>query len=145
MNTTAQRLAKASPRLSRRRKILQAFIAGKPVEAIATELAMRPKQVERYLSDELKNLTVRPAAQFVSVQLSRIERMLGVLSAKIEGDELKAIPPFLRALDRAERLYEFKKRVGVEHQSAAAERTAAVDKVTRLMLTENPTLFSEKC
>ena len=144
MKTTAERLAKASPRLSRRQKILEGFIAGKRVEAIAKDLGTRPKQVEKTLSGELKKLAVRPAAHFVNVQLARIERLLGVLSVAIEAGELKAILPYLRALDRAERLYGFQKRLGIEYQSSANERRATVDKVTRLMLAENPKLFSEK-
>jgi hypothetical protein len=144
MNTTAKRPAKASPRLSRRQKILQLFIAGTRVEAIAKDLEMSPKQVEKTLSKELKNLVVRPAGDFVNVQLARIERLLGVLSVSIEKGELKAIQPYLRALDRAERLYGFQKRLGLEYQSTANDGREAVEKITRLMLTANPKLFSDK-
>jgi hypothetical protein len=135
---------KASPRLSRRQKILECFLAGERVDAIAKEFHMRPKQVETTLSEELKNLTVRPAGHFVNVQLARLERVLGVLSVKIEKGDLKAIEIYLRALDRAERLYGFLKRIGIEYESAAREESGVVDKVTRLMLTANPKLFSEK-
>lgn len=144
MNTPAKRPAKTAPRQSRRRKILERFIAGTRVEAIAMELEMSAKQVEKSLSKELKDFVVRPAGHFVNVQLAQLERLLGILSVSIEEGKLEAIQPYLRALDRAERFYGFQKRLGIEYQSGADEGREAVAKVTRLMLTANPKLFSEK-
>ena len=138
MTTTVKRDAKASPRLLRRRQVLERFIAGARVEAIAEALEMRPKQVEKLLSQELKNFAARPAGHFVKVQLERIERVLGVLSAKIGEGDLKAIEAYLRALDRAERYYNFLQRLGVEYQSTAKEGRAAAEKITRLLLTAKP-------
>ncbi len=124
--------------------MLECFLVGMRVDVIASEFEIGPEQVEKTLGEELRNLTVRPAEHFVKFQLARIERLLGVLAMKSEKGDLKAIEVYLRALDRAERLYGFLKRVASEDESAAKEDRAIAEKVTRLMLTENPKLFSEK-
>jgi len=134
MTTTAKRGAKASPRLTRRQQVLERFIAGARVEAIAEAVHLPAKQVEKLLSGALKKLDARPAAEFVKVQLERIERVLGALSEKISAGDIAAIETYLRTLDRAERYYRLLQRLGVEYEEAARKSRAAAEKVTRLLL-----------
>jgi hypothetical protein len=144
MKTTAQRPAKARPRLSLSQTILKDFIAGAPVERIAKKLGLSPTRVEKILGQELKTLAILPAANFVNVQLVRIERMLGGLANSIRNGNPGAIGLYIKTVDRAERLYSLLKRLGIERESSENEGREAVDKVTRLMLAINPAALDEK-
>ena len=138
MIPTAQRDAKASPRVSRRKLILDRVVSGQSAETIAEEFKLSPQRAEKLVGAALKAQDVRPATEFAKLQLARLERALSALSQKLVEGDSKAIDTYLRALDRAQRSYDFLQRTGVVHRDMAAEARAAVKKVEHFLLTAKP-------
>ena len=134
----AQRDAKASPRVSRRKLILDRVVSGLSPEKIAEEFKISPKKAEKLVGAALKAQDVRPATEFAKLQLARLERALSALSQKLVEGDTKAIDTYLRALDRAQRSYDFLRRTGVVHRDMGAEARAAVKKVEHFLLTAKP-------
>ena len=135
---TPQRDAKASPRVSRRKLILDRVVAGQSPEKIAEEFQLSPKKAEKLVGAALKAQDVRPATEFAKLQLARLERALSALSQKLVEGDSKAIDTYLRVLDRAQRSYDFLQRTGVVHRDMAAEARSAVKKVEHFLLTAKP-------
>ena len=138
MIPTAQRDAKASPRVSRRKLILDRVVSGQSSEKIAEEFRLSPRQAEKLVAEALRAQVVRPATEFAKLQLARLERALSALSQKLVEGDSGAIDKYLRMLDRAQRSYDFLQRSGVVHRDMAAEARAAVKKVEHFLLTAKP-------
>ncbi len=138
MASTAQRIAGARSRASRRKLALAQYLGGADVGEIAAGLKTTDARAAKLLAKALSGVSVQPAGQFAKIHILRLEALYGVLADKIAQGESAASETYLRMLGRAERLYGLLQRSALETQADDDEARVLARKFDRLVMMASP-------
>ncbi len=91
----------------RRSQVLQMTIAGKPMDAIASEFELSRQTISNDLRKALETQerdTLSGAAELRQIQSNRLTQALDAIWLRIKGGELEAISMFIRLCEREAKL-----------------------------------------
>jgi predicted transcriptional regulator len=122
--------ARRRPRLNvyvkalRRERIFSRLRLGAPYADIARDEGVTERRVRQIVADALKRQEVDGDREHALLQLMRLESAQALAAESIAGGDLKAIPPYLKVLERLDR-YQRPGATKHVYDDAARERLLA--------------------
>lgn len=117
---------------TRAQRILAALIAGASLDEIGVQAKLSRRKTEQMLLDELRRRWVAPAAEFASLQITRLEGMILTLTDSVQNGELEAIDRALKILDRLDRYHGFTRANPAVEPYGEEERERLLNKINTI-------------
>ena len=128
-------------RPTRAQRILAALVAGAGLDEIGVHAKLTRRRTEQILRDELRRRWVAPAAEFASLQITRLEGMILTLTDSVQNGELDAIDRALKILDRLDRYHGFTRANPIVEPYGEEERVRLMNKINTIaarLQSDNP-------
>jgi hypothetical protein len=128
--------ARPRPRLNlyvkalRRERIFSRLRLGAPYADIARDEGVTERRVRQIVADALKRQEVDNDREHALLQLMRLESAQALAAESIAGGDLKAIPPYLKVLERLDR---YQKPGAAKHVYDQAARERLLAKINRFV------------
>ncbi len=114
--------------------VLDELTAGKTVDQIGAARNLTRMRVERILRAELKAFSIRPAHDYVKLQIRRLESVIVKLTEKANDGDLGAVDRLMRMLDRLDRYHGFGKAPAKDPKRSARDDEAFKRKLADLVV-----------
>jgi hypothetical protein len=90
--------------------MLDQIASGKGIDRIAEMRNYTRSRVEKYVSAELRAISIRPARDYAKLQIRRLDALVDKLTEVANRGDLNAIDRLLKVLDRLDRYHGFSSR-----------------------------------
>ena len=114
--------ARKTTRSNRDRRMYESFLRGSGPDAIAEEEDLAPAEVETVVREELGRRWTVPIADFIKIQIARLDRLCLVALDQAQRGELKAVDRALKIFDRLDRYHGFSRTAPVIKPYGEEER-----------------------
>jgi hypothetical protein len=136
MDTPARPRVTAADRARRRLRIFTRMQEGWSYEAIAEEEKLSRERIRQIVKQSLDRREVDPSADYLRLQIARLDPALRLAAAKVAAGDLRAIDRLLRVLDRMDKYQSaFDEQI---EEEAAPEAIETYEEDERLVGEEDP-------
>jgi hypothetical protein len=122
---------------ARRARMLDQLASGQSIDHIAGTRNYTRRRVEKYVSAELKAISIRPARDYAKVQIRRLDVLVDKLTEKANGGDFNAIDRLLKVFDRLDRYHGFSSRSLPEIVEEANENRRLFKKILQALENHN--------
>ena len=116
-----------------RARMLDQLASGKSMDDIALTRNVTRRRVEKYLSAELKIMSIRPAREYAKIQIRRLDALIDKLTEKANACDLNAMDRLLKVFDRLDRYHGFSSRSLPEVVEEANENRRLFKKILQAL------------